>query len=171
MRSALRMGAALAGLAAAFAFPIGVEAQRTSGSIDLDLFVLTEEAQKIANKIQCPVCEGQSIVVSNATIAKQMRVVVQEQVDQGWSESRILAYFEDAYGSLVLREPPLRGIAAGVWVAPPLIALVGMVIAATVVRRWHRGTMNPTSPFVELADEALVDEHLSHLEDNRQASR
>lgn len=163
MRRTVGLVIMLALASASVSFPITAHAQQTDEGIDLDLFVLSEEALRVAQKIQCPICDGQSIVASNATIAKQMRVVVQEQVDAGWSEGQIFDYFEDAYGSLVLREPPLRGIAAGVWLAPPFIALVGIFLVAIVLRRWRRTARSTLPTLVDVVDEVLVEEHLANL--------
>ncbi len=163
MRSTFRLVVMLTLATASILVPITTHAQQTDEDVDLDLFVLSNEALPVAQKIQCPICEGQSIVASNATIAKQMRVVVQEQVDAGWSEAQILDYFEEAYGSLVLREPPLRGVAAGVWLAPPIIALIGVFLAFIVLRRWRRAARSILPPLIDAADEALVEQHLASL--------
>ena len=94
--------ASLIAAAALLVVPGVVAAQQTDEPVDLDLFVLSPEAVVIAEKIQCVVCDGQSIVGSNATIAKQMRVAVQERVDAGWTEGQILDYFVESYGTFVL---------------------------------------------------------------------
>ena len=171
MRRTVGLVIMLALASASVSVPITVHAQQTDEGIDLDLFVLSDEALPVAQKIQCPICEGQSIVASNATIAKQMRVVVQEQVDAGWSEAQILDYFEEAYGSLVLREPPLRGVAAGVWLAPPFIALIGIFLVAIVLRRWRRAAGPVLPSLVNVTDEALVEQHLANLGSEPRTSR
>ena len=162
--------AVISAIAAALLVVPGVAtAQQSEGSVDLDLFVLSPEASAIAEKIQCVVCDGQSIVESNATIAKQMRVAVQERVDAGWTERQILDYFEESFGTFVLREPPMRGIATGLWLAPPLVALVSIVAAASVIRRWRR-TNRSASPLVDVADEDMVERHLAAFEQDRRTT-
>ncbi len=143
--------------------PSTAHAQQAEGSTDLDLFVLSPEAIAIAEKVQCVVCDGQSIVSSNATIAKQMRVAVQQRVDAGWTEREILNYFEESYGTFVLREPPVRGIATGLWLAPPMIALAGALAAVGVMRRWRRAD-RVMSPLTDVEDEQAVAQHLASLE-------
>lgn len=89
--------------------------------IEPRMIALTEQARVIASKLQCPVCDGQSIVESQATVSLQMKHKVQELVDQGKNEKEILDFFEERYGSLVLREPPYSGFGLGAWLIPPLV--------------------------------------------------
>ena len=95
---------------------------------ELELLALSPQARAIANKLQCPVCDGQPITESNATIARQMKARVQQLVDGGTSEEEILDFFVERYGPEVLREPRPEGIGWGVWLAPPIIALIGLII-------------------------------------------
>ena len=102
---------------------------------ELEMLALSPEARSIAQKLQCPVCDGQPITESNATIARQMRARVQQLVDQGESQDAILAFFEERYGPAVLREPRPAGIGLGVWAAPPIMALIGLLVIVGVLRR------------------------------------
>lgn len=114
-----------------------------------DLVVLNPEARLIAEKLQCPVCEGQSIVGSNSATAKMMKAQVQEMVDAGWTERQVLDYFVEAYkdtlGTGILREPPKQGVALGVWVVPPLVLLLGTALVLLRLRAWHRDSRLPDS--------------------------
>ena len=101
---------------------------------ELEMLALSPEARSIAQKLQCPVCDGQPITESNATIARQMRARVQQLVDQGESQDAILAFFEERYGPAVLREPRPAGIGLGVWAAPPIMALIGLLVIVRVLR-------------------------------------
>lgn len=133
---------------------------------ELDLLALSPEALAIAYKIQCPVCDGQSITESNATIAKQMRVVVQELVDAGQTEEEILAYFEERYGPAVLREPRFGGISLGVWVVPPIVLLLTAFIVGSIVRQWRRSNVTSsetTGQSIDPADEEIVARELDRL--------
>ncbi|MBI4328430.1 MAG: cytochrome c-type biogenesis protein CcmH [Chloroflexi bacterium] len=112
-----------------------------------DLVALSPEARLIAEKLQCPICEGQSILGSNSTTAKMMKAQVQEMVDAGWSEQQVLDYFVEAYkhtlGAGILREPPKQGVALGVWAVPPLVFLLGAALVLLLLRAWHRDARLP----------------------------
>tara|TARA_B100000686_G_C16728097_1_gene938975 strand:- start:1072 stop:1455 length:384 start_codon:yes stop_codon:yes gene_type:complete len=91
-----------------------------------NMIALTNEARSIALKLQCPVCDGQSIVESQAAVSVQMKQKVQELVDQGKSEQEILNFFEERYGMMVLREPPYSGFGLGAWLIPPIV--IGSIV-------------------------------------------
>ena len=110
---------------------------------ELELLALSPQARAIANKLQCPVCDGQPITESNATIARQMKARVQQLVDAGTSEEEILDFFVERYGPEVLREPRPEGIGWGVWLAPPIIALIGLIIVYFGLRSGRRMRSQP----------------------------
>lgn len=110
---------------------------------ELELLALSPQARAIAQKLQCPVCDGQPITESNATIARQMKANVQQQVDDGVTEEEILDFFVERYGPEVLREPRPEGIGWGVWLAPPIIALFGILIVIFGIRSGGRSRSQP----------------------------
>jgi cytochrome c-type biogenesis protein CcmH len=133
---------------------------------ELDMLALSPEARAIALKVQCPVCDGQSIAESHSTVAKQMRALLQEKVDAGWTERQVLDFFAERYGSAVLREPRLSGLSLGVWVVPPIALLIGGALVLMVVRQWrsaNAGTPQPVSGQVSETEEELVARELARL--------
>ena len=60
---------------------------------------------EIANSLNCPICEGESVRDSHSQLAQQMRQVIQEKVDAGESREQILNYFVDRYVVGILRDP------------------------------------------------------------------
>ena len=123
---------------------------------ELQMLALSPQARAIATKLQCPVCDGQPITESNATIARQMRARVQQLVDDGATEGEILEFFEERFGPAVLREPRPEGIGLGVWLAPPIIALFGLLIVFLGLRsgRRERPQQQPARPTARpLADD------------------
>ena len=123
---------------------------------ELQMLALSPQARAIANKLQCPVCDGQAITESNATIARQMRARVQQLVDDGTGEDEILDFFVERYGVSVLREPRPEGIGWGVWLAPPIIAVIGLMIVYFGLRS-GRGNRPPTQP-TRAAPPSLADD-------------
>lgn len=110
---------------------------------ELELLALSPQARAIAQKLQCPICDGQPITESNATIARQMKANVQQQVDDGVTEEEILDFFVERYGPEVLREPRPEGIGWGVWLAPPIIAVFGLLIVIFGIRSGGRTRPQP----------------------------
>ncbi len=88
---------------------------------------VAQETLRIADELQCPVCEGQSVAFSNSQLATEMRRQVEEQLRAGESEASIKQFFIDRYGVRVLREPPREGINLWLWRLPILGLLIGIV--------------------------------------------
>jgi cytochrome c-type biogenesis protein CcmH len=103
-----------------------------------------EAAQGIDKSLMCPVCPSETIDQSQVEIAKQMRVMVREQLAQGESRATILQFFVDRYGPGVLAEPPRSGFNLLVWVIPPVALLAGGGILAMVMRGMRRGQQKDT---------------------------
>ena len=60
--------------------------------------VLERRAQDIEKGIMCPVCPGESIDQSQHPLAVQMRGIVSEKVEEGWTGKQIEAFFVERYG-------------------------------------------------------------------------
>jgi len=113
---------------------------------------LSPEALEIANQLNCPVCQGQSVRDSNSELARQMRQLIQQKLDQGESREQILQYFVDRYGVGILREPPRQGFLWLLWWGP----VIGLVVGILVVFLYLRGRGNSTGdPADALSPEAL----------------
>ncbi len=96
---------------------------------------LSPEALEIANELNCPVCQGQSVRDSNSQLARQMRQVIQQKLDAGESPEAIKAYFVQRYGIEILREPPREGFIWALWWGPVIgLALGGAVLFAYLRR-------------------------------------
>ena len=59
--------------------------------------VIPEEDRRIQelNKVlMCPVCPGESLDQSQNELSAQMRAIVKEKIDEGWTDKQIKDYFE-----------------------------------------------------------------------------
>jgi cytochrome c-type biogenesis protein CcmH/NrfF len=89
----------------------------------------------IAEDLDCPVCEGQSVRESNAALAVQMRETIVLKLEAGHSEAQIMKFFSDRYGAGVLRNPPREGLALGVWIGPLIAICCGLLLVTGVLGR------------------------------------
>ncbi len=92
----------------------------------------------IAERMDCPVCQGQSVRESNAQLAAQMREIILIKLQAGESEQQIMDFFADRYGPGVLREPPREGLALGVWIGPVVIVGLGILVLGWALARGRR---------------------------------
>jgi cytochrome c-type biogenesis protein CcmH len=105
---------------------------------------LDARVRAIAEKVRCPVCQGESIQASPAELAQQMRAVVREQLLAGKSEAEIKAYFVSRYGEWILLEPAMTGLNVLLYVFPIVLVIGGLAFVVTIVRRWSATTIATT---------------------------
>ncbi|MER3447754.1 MAG: cytochrome C biogenesis protein CcmH [Candidatus Dadabacteria bacterium] len=89
---------------------------------------IDKETREISYLLMCPVCEGQTVAESNSQLAKQMRTIIREKLQEGKSKDEIIAYFVSRYGEAILGAPPAKGVNWILWTLPALSLLVGGLI-------------------------------------------
>lgn len=107
------------------------------------------EVRRIADRLQCPVCQGQSVAESNSQVAVGMKDTIANLLAEGRDEAEILRFFEDRYGPGVLRNPPRTGFYSLVWWAPGVAIVVGAAIVYGLLRRRQAAAGNGGPPPVE----------------------
>jgi len=133
-RRARNMPASLAWGAALLVLVLLASCVRASGIPDIE-----RRAQQLNQGIMCPVCPGESIDQSQNPLAVQMRDVVREKLEEGWSEQQVKEFFAERYGPSVLMEPPASGVGIAAWVVPPIAVVGGIVAVMLVMRAMSRG--------------------------------
>jgi cytochrome c-type biogenesis protein CcmH len=97
-----------------------------------------QRTREIASELRCVVCQNLSVADSPSDLAKEMRNLVREQVEQGKSREEIFEYFTSRYGEFVLLSPTRRGFNLLVWGLPFLAIVLGAGFVYLLVRRWTR---------------------------------
>lgn len=90
--------------------------------------------QELSAELRCPKCQNQNIADSNAPIAKDLRKLLYQQLEDGASDEEILDYMVARYGEFVRYRPRFSGATAVLWMAPVLLLLVGIVVAFIALR-------------------------------------
>mgnify|MGYP000038216865 FL=1 len=83
---------------------------------------------EISNELMCPVCQGQTVAESNSKLAISMREVIKNKVSHGESKEDILKYFVKRYGDNILAKPPLKGVTLLLWIVPPFILFLTIIL-------------------------------------------
>lgn len=89
----------------------------------------------LASILKCPVCDRESIASSPSDLARELHVVIEERVAEGWSDEDVIDFFVATYGEDVLLDPPGGGRTALLWILPILAAVAGMVVVLSRRRR------------------------------------
>lgn len=116
---------------------------------------LEARAREISRALRCPVCQGESIDDSNAGISRDLRLFVRERLVAGDSDAQVVDAVSDRFGEFVLFEPPMRGANWLLYLAGPLLLLIGLGMAGFYIRGRRAGAAEaPLSPEEEarLAD-------------------
>ena len=114
-------------------------------------------AQEINKTLMCPICPSETIDQSQVTLAKQMRVMVREQLSDGQNREQILEYFVDRYGPGILAAPPKKGFNLLAWVVPPIILVIGTFIVTLTVAGMKKNTSSGNDNADPLPNPDLVD--------------
>lgn len=101
----------------------------------LDDPALEARAQTISLGLRCLVCQNQSIEDSNADLAHELRVLVRERLTAGDSDQAVVDYVVARYGEFVLLNPVVAPHTIALWIAAPLVLLIGGVAIVIGVRR------------------------------------
>ncbi len=91
-------------------------------------------AREISAELRCLVCQNQSIDDSDADLAGDLRLLVRERITAGDSNDEVIDYVVARYGEFVLLRPKFGFHTLVLWLAAPLIFVVGLLIAFMVLR-------------------------------------
>jgi len=92
-------------------------------------------AYALAVTLKCPICVGESIASSQASLAKDLRAVIAEEIAAGRTDEEIRAMFVASYGEGVLLDPPRAGWGLVLWAVPFVVAAVGGIAIYGLRRR------------------------------------
>ena len=99
---------------------------------------LEARARNLSQNIRCLVCQNQSIDDSNASLAKDLRKIVREQLVSGASDNEIYDFLIARYGDFVLLRPPVKATTYILWYGPLFIFFAGLVLSTLFLIRRKR---------------------------------
>ena len=85
-------------------------------------------ARNISKNIRCMVCQNQSIDDSNSPLAKDLRVLIRNQILEGKKDEEIYKYLTNRYGDFILLKPPFKLITVALWLLPFIFFMLGVWI-------------------------------------------
>lgn len=97
-----------------------------------------DEVNAIAKKLFCPVCENTPLDVCGTQACIDWRAEIRKLLAEGWNEDQIVQYFVDQHGAQILPEPPAEGFNLLVYILPPVIFLLGLIILLRAIRNWQQ---------------------------------
>lgn len=101
----------------------------------LDDPILEARARSISLGLRCLVCRNQSIDDSNASLARDLRILLRERISNGDSDEAAINYLVDRYGAYILLKPPVTSQTLLLWIGPLLLLLSAIIGFAVMFRK------------------------------------
>lgn len=97
---------------------------------------LEMRARALSAELRCMVCQNQSIDDSDATLAKDIRVLIRQRIVKGESNAEVRDFLVSRYGDFILLNPPFKPETLLLWFGAPLtLALGGLAIILALRRK------------------------------------
>lgn len=88
---------------------------------------LTNKTREITQNIKCLVCQNQSIDESNSELAKDLKKLIEEKLNDGLDEDEIYTFLRERYGDYILLKPPLNTNTILLWFLPFIILVFSSI--------------------------------------------
>lgn len=129
---------------------------------------IDQRVMDVAAQLKCVVCQGESVADSQAALAQQMRLVIQNQLQAGKSEQEVIHYFEERYGAEIVWSPAWQGFGLLAWLIPILFWSGGIALVVFLLREWQQRSLKSVdSSNIEMTrkeQEADQDDYRTQLE-------
>ena len=95
---------------------------------------LEARAREISAGLRCPVCRNESIDESNATLSRDIRIMVRELLVDGQTDDQVVNAIVSRYGEYVLLMPDATGVNLILWLAAPAMLLAALGVGFVTIR-------------------------------------
>ena len=94
-----------------------------------------KELLEIYKNLRCLVCQGQSIADSNSDFAATIKLVVQDQLNEGKTEDEIYEFLTSKYGEWIVYKPTFTKNNLLLWTLPYAVLFFGGFVIFLLVRK------------------------------------
>ena len=103
--------------------------------------VMEARARDLSKGLRCLVCRNENIDDSNAELARDLRLLVRERLVAGDTDQEVEDFVVDRYGEYVLLKPVFSLSNAMLWLAGPVLLIIGGWISLVFIRRRSVATL------------------------------
>lgn len=97
--------------------------------------ILEAKAQSLGQQLRCLVCQNETIEDSSAPLARDLRHIVRQQLQQGHSPAEIKRWMTQHYGEFIHLKPSFSGVTIFLWLTPLLSLTLAYLLARPLWRR------------------------------------
>lgn len=112
----------------------------------LDDPALEARARELSKGLRCLVCRNESIDESNASLARDLRILLRDRLEAGDTDEQAVDFIVQRYGEYVLLNPTATGANWLLWGAGPLMLLIAGGVGLVYVRGRARAGATPERP-------------------------
>ena len=94
-------------------------------------------ARDISKNVRCLVCQNQSIDESSASLAKDLRIIILNKIEEGLTDKEIYKFLTNRYGDFILLKPPVKANTFVLWILPFVLLFTGIFLVY-----WHNKNSN-----------------------------
>lgn len=123
----------------------------------LDDPVLEQRARALSEGLRCVVCQNENIDESNASLARDLRILVRERLVAGDTDQEVLDFVVDRYGEFVLMRPTTGGWNWLLWASGPILFGIAALLGAGYIRGRSRAVA-PTETRLNAEEQKRLDE-------------
>jgi cytochrome c-type biogenesis protein CcmH len=97
---------------------------------------------EVYKNLRCLVCQGQSIADSNSDFAATIKLVVQDQFNEGKTEDEIYKFLTSKYGEWIIYQPTFNKNNFLLWVLPYAVLIFGGFIIFLIIQKTKHNKVN-----------------------------
>ncbi|XAT60877.1 cytochrome C biogenesis protein CcdA [Rhodobacteraceae bacterium Araon29] len=107
--------------------------------------MLENRARDLSQNLRCLVCQNESIDESNASLARDLRLLVRERLMKGETDQEVLVFIVDRYGEFVLLRPQANGVNLILWALTPIALLLSLIFSGAYIITRNRNVKSVVS--------------------------
>ena len=94
-----------------------------------------QDAYDLYKELRCLVCQNQSLLESNAPLALDLRKVVLDKLEEGYTKEDVKTFLVERYGEFILLKPKYSIQNILLWFGPILFLLIGVFVTFSFFRK------------------------------------
>lgn len=115
---------------------------------DYNIFTFSSAAKEqtfkeLTEQLRCLVCQNETLADSTAGLAKDLRLQIYQQIQQGKNSEQIKSYLVSRYGEFILFKPAFNPATYVLWSIPFLLFLTVFIVLYRLKAKSNKKSLLP----------------------------
>ncbi|MEI6414163.1 MAG: cytochrome c-type biogenesis protein [Pseudomonadota bacterium] len=115
-----------------------------------------QDFRELVNELRCLVCQNESLLGSQAELAKDLRDEVYRILQEGHTKAEAIEFLVTRYGDFVLYDPPLKPSNYPLWFGPLILIFLATLLFLRTLFSQRKTPVVALSPEEEQHIQALL---------------